>query len=63
MIRPFLSAYNNRDDTVGNGKDHFNEGFALGKDHFDVHRFHPPLVYGRRGTCDEGEGISLARVF
>ena len=29
-------------------------------DHFDVHRFHPPLVYGRRGNAENGEGISLA---
>lgn len=33
----------------------------LGGDHFDVHRFHPPLVYGRRGGPDEGEGIALCR--
>jgi len=26
-----------------------------------VHRFHPPLVYGRRGGPDEGEGIALCR--
>jgi len=25
-------------------------------------RFHPPLIYGRRGDADNGEGISLARV-
>ena len=29
-------------------------------DHYDVHRFHPPLVYGRRGNSENGEGISLA---
>ena len=29
--------------------------------HFDVHRFHPPLIYGRRGTPDDGEGIALVR--
>jgi hypothetical protein len=37
-------------------------GFDLAGDHFDVFRFHPPLIYGRRGNSDEGEGISLARV-
>lgn len=26
-----------------------------------MHRFHPPLVYGRRGGPDEGEGIALCR--
>jgi len=29
--------------------------------HFDVHRFHPPLIYGRRGGPDDGEGIALCR--
>ena len=31
-------------------------------DHFDVHRFHPPLIYGRRGGPDDGEGVALCRV-
>lgn len=35
-------------------------GFVLEGDHYDVHRFHPPLVYGRRGNAENGEGISLA---
>ena len=26
-----------------------------------MHRFHPPLIYGRRGNADEGEGIALCR--
>ena len=38
------------------------KGFILLKEHYDVHRWHPPLVYGRRGDADVGEGISLARV-
>lgn len=25
-----------------------------------MHRYHPPLVYGRRGNAETGEGISLA---
>jgi hypothetical protein len=25
-----------------------------------VHRYHPPLAYGRRGDAEKGEGISLA---
>jgi hypothetical protein len=29
-------------------------------EHYDVHRYHPPLVYGRRGNAETGEGISLA---
>ena len=37
----------------------FNKGFTLLGEHYDVHRFHPPLVYGRRGNAENGEGISL----
>lgn len=48
-----------RDVTVG-------KGFVLNGNHFDVHRFHVPLVYGRRGGAeggpDECEGICLARI-
>ena len=37
------------------------EGFFINDVHFDVHRFHPPLIYGRRGGPDDGEGIALCR--
>ena len=37
------------------------EGFFINGVHFAVHRFHPPLIYGRRGTADDGEGIALCR--
>ena len=50
-----MQAYEDRDTTVG-------EGFFINNEHFDVHRFHPPLIYGRRGGPDEGEGIALCRV-
>jgi len=53
-LSAYLSAYSSRDVTIG-------AGFVLGGDHFDVHRFHPPLIYGRRGDADVGEGISLCR--
>ena len=49
-----MRAYEDRDTTVG-------EGFFINDVHFDVHRFHPPLIYGRRGGPDDGEGIALAR--
>ena len=49
-----MNAYADRDTTVG-------EGFFINNEHFDVHRFHPPLVYGRRGGPDDGEGIALCR--
>ena len=35
--------------------------FILNKQHFGIHRFHPPLVYGRRGGPDEGEGIAICQ--
>ena len=48
-----------RDDTVG-------KGFIFNGKHFDVHRYHVPLVYGRRGGPEGGpedcEGICLARL-
>ena len=50
---------NERDTTIG-------KGFRFLGNHFDVHRFHPPLVYGRRGGPEGGpeecEGICCARV-
>ena len=50
-----MKAYDNRDNTIG-------AGFVLLNEHYDVHRFHPPLIYGRKGDADVGEGISLAVV-
>ena len=50
----YVHAYADRDTTVG-------EGFFVNNVHFDVHRFHEPLIYGRRGGPDEGEGIALCR--
>ena len=54
-IKFYGQAYEDRDTTVG-------EGFFINGEHFDVHRFHPPLIYGRRGGPDEGEGIALCRI-
>ena len=51
----YIKAFDDRDTTVGNG-------FFVHDVHFDVHRFHPPLIYGRRGGPEDGEGIALARV-
>ena len=50
-----MGCLEDRDKTIG-------PGFRLGGEHFDIHRFHPPLVYGRRGGADEGEGIAYCRV-
>ncbi len=54
QFRFYVSAFADRDTTVG-------EGFFINNEHYDVHRFHPPLIYGRRGGPDEGEGIALCR--
>ena len=53
-IKFYTLAYEDRDVTVG-------EGFFVNNLHFDVHRYHPPLIYGRRGGPDDGEGIALCR--
>ena len=50
-----MGCLDDRDKTIG-------PGFVLGGEHFEVHRFHPPLVYGRKGGPDEGEGIAFCRV-
>merc|ERR1711887_255160 len=49
-LKGYLACFDNRDKTVG-------QGFWLLGQHYDVHRFHPPLVYGRKGDADVGEGI------
>ena len=53
-IKFYVNAYEDRDTTVG-------EGFFINNVHFDVHRFHPPLIYGRRGGPDDGEGVAICR--
>ena len=56
-LKEFLTSLNDRDTTIG-------KGFKLYVNHFETHRFHPPLTYGRRGGLEEGyddaEGIFLA---
>lgn len=54
-VKAFLSAFNDRDVTVG-------KGFVLCGNHFDVHRWYEDLIYGRRGDAERGEGICLHRV-
>ena len=55
ITRAFIKSYADRDTTIGHG-------FMLGGQHFEVHRFHPPLIYGRKADAERSEGISLARV-
>lgn len=52
--RWFIEAYNGRDETI-------TKGITIDKVHFDVHRFHPPLIYGRISTEELNEGIALAK--
>merc|ERR1719362_383887 len=47
-LSEFLLAMNDRDTTIG-------KGFRFNGYHFDVHRYHVPLVYGRRGGPEESQ--------
>ena len=53
-LKEFLTSFDDRDTTIG-------KGFMFCGYHFDAHRFHPPLTYGRRGGPEGGpedaEGI------
>ena len=53
-LQELLKAYNDRDATITNG-------MVLEGAEFEVHRFHPPLIYGRKADADKTEGICLAR--
>ncbi|RLN98718.1 hypothetical protein BBJ28_00026010 [Nothophytophthora sp. Chile5] len=52
-----LKLFNKREDTMASG-------ILLLNEQYDVHRFHPPLIYGRRGdpSLEEGEGIAVCKV-
>ena len=54
-----MTCLDDRDTTIG-------KGFKFCGYHFDAHRFHPPLTYGRRGGPEggpeEAEGICAARI-
>ena len=53
-IKFYTYAFADRDCCMG-------EGFFINNINYEVHRFHPPSIYGRRGTPDDGEGIALTR--
>ena len=55
LRRRFLSSHEDRDKTIG-------EGFLLNDVHFEVHRFHPPLIYGRVANEAKDVGIALTKV-
>ncbi|CEG35855.1 hypothetical protein PPTG_04609 [Plasmopara halstedii] len=56
-ITGFLKLFNKREDTIASG-------VVLLGEQYDVHRFHPPLIYGRRGdpSLEEGEGIAICKI-
>ena len=58
-LKEYLTVFDDRDTTIG-------KGFTFCGYHFDAHRFHPPLTYGRRGGPEGGpedaEGICCARI-
>ena len=54
LSRFYTYAFADRDCTIG-------EGFFINDVNYEVHRFHPPSIYGRRGTPEDGEGIALTR--
>ena len=58
-LKEYLTVFDDRDTTIG-------KGFTFCGYHFDAHRFHPPLAYGRRGGPEggpeEAEGICCARI-
>eukprot|EP00826_Nyctotherus_ovalis_P031176 TRINITY_DN2488_c0_g2_i5.p2 TRINITY_DN2488_c0_g2~~TRINITY_DN2488_c0_g2_i5.p2 ORF type:complete len:149 (-),score=50.99 TRINITY_DN2488_c0_g2_i5:178-624(-) len=57
-VKHFMGSLESRDKIVGSG-------FDLGGTHYEVLRFHPPLVYGRTGEPSsewKGEGIAYCRV-
>lgn len=53
-IKQMLESYADRDKTI-------TQGFMLNKVHFEVHRFHPPLIYGRIENETLNEGICLVK--
>ncbi|KAF1323172.1 hypothetical protein FI667_g10721, partial [Globisporangium splendens] len=56
-VDAFVKLFDKREQTIG-------AGIILLSEQYDVHRFHPPLIYGRRGdpALEEGEGIAVCRV-
>ncbi|TMW63954.1 hypothetical protein Poli38472_014659 [Pythium oligandrum] len=56
-VNAWLKLFDKREDTIASG-------IVFQNEQFDVHRYHPPLIYGRRGdpTTDDSEGISVCRV-
>ncbi|KAG2485022.1 hypothetical protein HYH03_016225 [Edaphochlamys debaryana] len=56
-LKGLQALYNDRDEAIRHGMN------VLGT-RYEVHRYHPPLVYGRTmgGVPEQSEGIALCRV-
>jgi len=55
-IKHLLTLFDDRDTTI-------SRGFYIAGQHFEVHIFTPPLVYGRRGRPDyEDGGLGFAAI-
>ncbi|TYZ59042.1 hypothetical protein PybrP1_005265 [[Pythium] brassicae (nom. inval.)] len=56
-VDAFLKLFDKREATIASG-------IVLLNEQYDVHRFHPPLIYGRRGdpAVEESEGVAVCRV-
>lgn len=56
-LKPLMAHFDDRDNSI-------KHGIILQGARFEVHRHHPPLVYGRTmgGSPEQSEGVALCRV-
>jgi len=53
-VKPLLTAFQDHDTTIAKGLEFCGE-------RYEVHRWHPPLIYGRRNNPLKSEGIALIK--
>nr|CCA17176.1 conserved hypothetical protein [Albugo laibachii Nc14] len=56
-VAAWTKLFSKREDTIASG-------IILANEQYDVHRYHPPLIYGRRGDAllQQTEGIAICKV-
>ncbi|CCI47385.1 unnamed protein product [Albugo candida] len=56
-ITAWTKLFLRREDTIASG-------IILSNEQYDVHRYHPPLIYGRRGDAlnEQTEGIAICKL-
>ncbi|KAG2441905.1 hypothetical protein HXX76_003511 [Chlamydomonas incerta] len=56
-LKPLQALFNERDDAI-------KHGMIIQGTRYEVHRHHPPLVYGRQmgGVPEESEGCAICKV-